>query len=243
MIPKIIHYSWISNDEKPELIRRCMDTWNEHLSDYQFINWNLDSFNFNSSRWLSEAYEAKNWAACSDYLRVINVHKIGGIWLDTDVEVIKSFNDLLHLPYFIGKEPYFYDSKFRDRNPEAAVFGFEPGNKFLGLVLEWFDTHSYKEVCENNEYMTLPVLMKKIINEKYTCRIINDQNEFDYSDEVLNTFDFYFFSPVCKNYDGSTVFDLTSEETYCIHRFAGSWIIGFMNQNNMNWEQTKKIFH
>ena len=243
MIPKIIHYSWISNDEKPELIRKCMDTWSEHLSDYQFINWNLDSFDFNSSKWLYEAYEAKNWAACSDYLRVVNLYKIGGIWLDTDVEVLKSFNDLLHLPYFIGKEPYFFDSEFKDRNPEAAVFGFEPGNKFLGLVLEWFDSHSYKEVCENNEYITLPVLMKKIINVNYTSTIIIDQNEFNYSDDVLNTFDFPFFSPLCKKYDGSELCNMTSDETYCVHHFAGSWVKNFLSQNYISGDEALKIFN
>ena len=106
MIPKIIHYSWISGDPYPEKIQRCIDSWKEKLPDYQFINWNRDTFDFNSCRWLKEAYEDQNYAYCSDYLRIYAVYNYGGIWLDTDVEVLRSFNDLLDLPYFFGVEVF-----------------------------------------------------------------------------------------------------------------------------------------
>jgi mannosyltransferase OCH1-like enzyme len=135
MIPKIIHYSWISNDPYPEKIQKCIDSWKEKLPDYQFINWNRDTFDFDSVQWLREAYEDKNWAYCADFLRIQALYHYGGIWLDTDVEVIKSFNDLLDLPYFLGVEPFFGEKKFNELGIEAAVMGTEKHSPIFSCVL------------------------------------------------------------------------------------------------------------
>ena len=140
MIPKIIHYSWISGDPYPEKIQKCIDTWKEKLPDYQFINWNRDTFDFDSCRWLKEAYEEQNYAYCSDYLRIYAVYNYGGIWLDTDVEVLRSFNDLLDLPYFFGVEVFLGYKKYTEMNIEAAAFGAEKGNPLLSVVLKWYES-------------------------------------------------------------------------------------------------------
>jgi mannosyltransferase OCH1-like enzyme len=81
-----------------------MDSWKKHLPDYEFMWWNFERFDKNSSLWVKQAFESKKYAFAADYIRLHALYNYGGIYLDTDVEVLKSFDDLLDLPYFIGKE-------------------------------------------------------------------------------------------------------------------------------------------
>src|SRR5690606_40794226 len=101
MIPKKIHFCWLSGDEYPDLIKKCVNTWKEKLPDYEFILWDTNRFDLDSNIWVKQAFETKKYAFAADYIRLYAVYNYGGIYLDTDVEVIKSFEDLLDLPYFI----------------------------------------------------------------------------------------------------------------------------------------------
>ena len=104
MIPKIIHYCWLSNDPIPEKLQEYMKSWKEKLPDYEFKLWNFDCFDINSSQWVKEAFEAKKYAFAADYIRLYAVYNYGGIYMDMDVEVIKSFNPLLNNDYLLGYE-------------------------------------------------------------------------------------------------------------------------------------------
>ena len=90
MIPKIIHYCWLSNDPIPEKLQEYMKSWKEKLPDYEFKLWNFDCFDINSSQWVKEAFEAKKYAFAADYIRLYAVYNYGGIYMDMDVEVIKK---------------------------------------------------------------------------------------------------------------------------------------------------------
>ena len=94
-IPKIIHYCWFGNNEKPNIVKKCIASWKEHLKEYEIIEWNEKTFDINSNKFVKEAYEKGMYAFVSDYVRVYALYNYGGIYLDTDVEVKKSFNDLL----------------------------------------------------------------------------------------------------------------------------------------------------
>lgn len=101
-IPKIIHYCWFGGKEKPDIVKRCLASWRNHLTDYQFIEWNEINFDINRNVYVKQAYEAGKFAFVSDYARVFALFHFGGIYLDTDVEVFKSFDDLLHHESFWG---------------------------------------------------------------------------------------------------------------------------------------------
>ena len=102
MIPKIIHYCWLSNDPIPSNIQHYMDSWKKYLPDYEFIHWNFDKFDKSSSRWVSEAFDNKKYAFAADYIRLYALYHYGGIYLDMDVEVLKSFNPFLSLQTMMG---------------------------------------------------------------------------------------------------------------------------------------------
>ena len=104
MIPKIIHLCWLSGDPYPEKIQKCLASWKKHLPDYEIMLWDTNRFDVNSTAWTKEAFEAHKYAFVADYIRFYAVYHYGGIYLDSDVEVLKSFDDLLDKPYFVGEE-------------------------------------------------------------------------------------------------------------------------------------------
>ena len=104
MIPKIIHYCWLSNDPIPEDLSRYMKTWKQKLPDYEFMLWDFNRFDKNNSQWVKEAFEHKKYAFAADYIRLYALYHYGGIYLDMDVEVLKTFTPFLSLRTMIGFE-------------------------------------------------------------------------------------------------------------------------------------------
>ena len=104
MIPKTIHYCWFGHSEKPELFVKCLNSWKKYCPDYEIKEWNEDNFDIHCSDYVQEAYEAGKWAFVTDYARLWIIYHHGGIYLDTDVEVIKPYDDLLSNKAFFGFE-------------------------------------------------------------------------------------------------------------------------------------------
>ena len=94
-IPKVIHYCWFGGHEKPKLINKCLETWKRYLKDYEIMEWNEENFNIDICSFTKEAYEDKKWAFVSDYCRLWVLYNYGGIYLDTDIEILKPLDDLL----------------------------------------------------------------------------------------------------------------------------------------------------
>ena len=124
MIPKIIHYCWFGGNELPEESKRYIESWKRYCPDYQIIKWSEENFDVNSVPYTKEAYEEKKWAFITDYVRLKVLYESGGIYMDTDVEVIKPLDDLLTEPGFSGFEL-----------PDKVLLGImacEKENKFIG---------------------------------------------------------------------------------------------------------------
>lgn len=98
MIPKIIHYCWFGRGKMPELAEHCLASWRKFLPDYELKLWNEDSFDVNRLRFTRQAYERRKFAFVTDYVRLYALKSFGGIYMDTDVEVLRSLDDLLGLP-------------------------------------------------------------------------------------------------------------------------------------------------
>lgn len=155
MIPKKIHYCWFSGDEKPDLVKRCIDSWHRFLPDYEIKCWDGNSFDFNSVDYVREAMEIKAYAHASDYVRLYALYTEGGIYLDSDVEVFRSFDDLLHIRFFSGIEQFpIYYSKNKlltmCYNVQAAIMGAESGHPFLKECLDKYMKIHFK--LPNGQY-------------------------------------------------------------------------------------------
>lgn len=202
-IPKIIHYCWLSGDPYPELVQHCMQSWKEKLPDYEFMLWDMNRFDIHSVSWVEQACAAKKWAFAADYIRLYALYNYGGIYLDSDVEVLKSFDDLLELPYFFGREHYF-DMIDASNTIEAATMGCEKGCAVIKECLDFYDGRNF--VKPNGEYdmLILPYAMSLVFS-KHAKRI------------SLLPMDY--FSP--KN--TRTLEIEATENTYSVHHFNGSW--------------------
>ncbi|MGC4129836.1 MAG: glycosyltransferase [Bergeyella sp.] len=215
MIPKLIHYCWLSNDPYPKEIQQYMKSWKEKLPDYEFILWDFKRFDRSKSLWVEQSFAAKKYAFAADYLRLYALYHYGGIYLDTDVEVFKSFDDLLSLPYVVGTEGGGWI--------EAGILGSEKGSDWLYDCLAYFEKPFLKP-DGSFDMVTLPQVMNRIISEKRKISVAERDEIFRDARENYNT-NFYLFQKdfFCAKDMGTGIVTRTSN-TYSVHNFAMSWI-------------------
>lgn len=213
MIPKKIHYCWLSNEPLPAKLQACVESWKKYLPDYEIVKWDLNKFPLEKNIWVRQAFESKKYAFAADYIRLYALATEGGIYFDSDVEVIKPFDDLLDLPYFICKEN-------SPQGLEAATIGAEKGTSW---VLECLDYYKDKKFVKDNGEMNtivLPRILLNCIKSSFQIEDIYDQSHFGKDKNTVYVFPHDYFSP--KNYVTKKLIITTN--TYSIHHFAGTWI-------------------
>lgn len=215
MIPKLIHLCWLSGDPYPPKIRRCIESWHKHLPDYEIILWDTKRFDMESAPWVKEAFEAKKYAFAADYIRFYALYHFGGIYLDSDVEVLKSFDPLLDLPYFAGAE--------KAGTIEAAVLGAEKGCDWIKHCLDYYEGRHFLRPDGSYDIRMLPDIMQSWIPEsKQIIRLHKGGIETLHRknlDEAVYILPSDYFSP--KVFDSRRV--LLTPETYAIHHYQTSW--------------------
>ena len=228
MIPKIIHYCWLSGDEFPPLFKRCINSWKKELPGWEFRLWDKTCLEEINEPWVHEAYEAKVYSHASDYIRLYAVYKFGGFYLDCDVEVLKDFSPLLGLDYVFSKENS--NSVFI----EAATFGAHAGNPYLKKCMESYHNRHFIKNDGSYEYQfIIPDVMMQCISE-YT--IINQIEDFKSGISTMQILPPRFFGP--KNYSTGK-FDQLTDDSYSIHHFSGSWRPFKMRMNRFIWRKLR----
>ena len=195
MIPKIIHYCWLSKEKQSPFIQGCIRSWRKIMPDYQIICWDVNRFDLNLSPFAKEAYEKRKWAFAADYIRFYALYYYGGIYLDADVEVLKSFNPLLGEHYFLGEEA--------GGDIEAAVIGAEKGSSWVKECLDYYRDRPFIKSNGRLDTRPVPLLINSVVGGK-----------------GLAIKPYYYFSP--KDYNIGKI-DI-KESTYCIHHFDGKWL-------------------
>ena len=208
MIPKIIHYCWFGGKEKPEDVLKMIASWKKHCPDYEIKEWNETNFDIHLNRYTEEAYQQKKWAFVSDVARLWALVYEGGIYMDTDVEIIRPLDNLLANKAFIG----FEGTQWIGTN----LMGTEPHNAFLQAFLEDY----------NHRNFTNPdgTLNQTTNVEEITSRFLTQHNlERNGKQQQVGDFTVYptdYFSP----YDYINGKVRTTANTYSIHWFSQSWI-------------------
>ena len=135
-IPKVIHYCWFGKGKMPALAEKCIKSWKKYCPDYKIVCHTEDSFDITQNRYAKEAYEAKKWAFVSDYARLKVLFDEGGIYFDTDVELIKPIDSLIEQYGYMG---------FDDNDLVSTGLGFacEKGNKLVGALLSDYNDISF----------------------------------------------------------------------------------------------------
>jgi hypothetical protein len=210
-IPKVIHYCWFGKSEKPILVKKCIDSWKELCPDYEIIEWNEDNFDVTSNQYTAEAYANKKWAFVTDFVRLYVLYNYGGIYMDSDVQLVKNIDPFLTCPAFSGFESNNY--------LPTAIMGAEKSNRWIKYLLDYYyDKHF---VLENGslDLTTNTNIITKITLSKYTnVKLKNKYQE---------TTDFILFPSkvFCPKKPGHVYYKIY-KNTFAVHHFNGSWIEG-----------------
>ena len=220
-IPKIIHYCWFGGNPLPELAQKCIASWKEYCPGYQIIEWNESNFDINLSEYTKGAYKEKKWAFVSDYARFWILYRFGGIYMDTDVELIKPIGDLIGKGAYMGCEPALQNMKENDRLAGLKYF-VNPGlglaapahHPFYKEVLECYNARSFYNAVGEIDLMTV-VQTTTILLKKYGYRDSSKPERI--SDLTIYPVDY--FCPM--NYFTGEI-HMTSN-TRSIHHYTASW--------------------
>ncbi len=203
---KYIHYCWFGDKKIPRKLKKYMATWKKYLPDYKFMLWNEENFDVNITKFSSEAYKNKKWAFVSDVARIYALKEYGGIYFDTDIEVLKNIDDILKNEIWLGREDQNYLA--------TAMFGVKkPNNKHIENI---FNIYKKAKFNPDDLYsVTSPKILTKYfqglgLKNEDSCQVLKDD---------IHVYSKEYFNP--KNYDGQN--EKYTENTCIVHHFDASW--------------------
>lgn len=209
LIPKKIHYCWFSGTPIPDKLRGCIDSWKRFCPDYEIIRWDEGNYDFGKSLYMRQAYERQRWSFVSDVARLDILYRHGGIYLDTDVELRRSLDELLYQPAFCGVEKWGIVN--------TSMSGAQPGNLVVRAMMDYRKDRPflYKDGGENwmssGYYDTLPLIQKGMRPNGETQLIAGSMMTV-YAAEFFQPFDYM---------SGETHI---TQNTFAIHHFSGAWL-------------------
>ena len=231
MIPKIIHYVWLGNEKKSLLIKKCINSWKKRLPDYELKLWNSENIPHNS--WIDEALAEKKWAFVADYVRAWALYKFGGIYLDSDIFVKKSFDEFLQNNFFTAiefNEKKFYATKSNEllnqdgskKNPDSIIQGLSIQSAILGAEKESQYVKDIMDFYENKHFINSD-------GTYYTRMIAPDIQAF-----VLEKYGFKYQNKTTQRLTGGGGIVFTTKifasgiknadkNCYAIHAYSSSW--------------------
>lgn len=231
LIPKTIHYCWLSDDPMPEKIQSCMRTWKEVLPDYEIVRWDMSSFDVTSVDFVSQACSVNKWAFASDYIRLFALYHQGGIYLDSDVLVLRTFDPLLIYPMFTAVEfhpkvvnnypmravlgsdcrPLHADAAIPGIGIQAAVLGSVSQHPFLKTCMEYYEQRAF--IREDGSFNTEPIAPGIYARAAENFGFIYK----DETQELSNGMHVF----ASKYFVGDPGYD--RKDAFAVHCCAGSW--------------------
>jgi mannosyltransferase OCH1-like enzyme len=205
-IPKVIHNVWFGHNKKSDLILKCLNSWKNILNDYELTEWTEDNFDINKYPFVKKMCLEKKWAFASDYARLVILYKNGGIYLDTDMYVLKSFDDFLNHDLVLGKEDGMHIS--------AGMIACTPNNVFIKKCLEYYDNNQ-------SEIETIPRILTKVFEEYKLELEKNKQN--NYLRERIKLFEPVYFYPFDANQIKKFNYKNAPDISYAAHLWNYSW--------------------
>ena len=208
-IPKVINYCWFGGNKKSKLIKKCIASWKKMCPDYEIVEWNEKNFDINSNSYIKEAYDEKKWAFVTDYVRLFVIYNNGGIYLDTDVELVQSLDNLL-------KYDSFFSLESEDYIATGLGFGAKKNNDLVKAMLDDYDDIHFKN--DKGEIDLTPCPVRNTNSVKDVFDKVKDRTSLFLIDN--NAFlGMEFFCP----YNPSTGVLNKTKNTYGIHWYNASW--------------------
>lgn len=226
MIPKVIHYCWFGGGEKSPLIKKCMESWKNMCPDYEIREWNEHNFDTQRHPFMKKAFEEKKYSFVSDYARLQCIYTYGGIYLDTDVELLKSLDPLLTLHGFIGTE----------KKGELV----NPGSGF-GAIKEHLTIQKFLDIYKDMDFENEDGVLRMTPIPCLVTPILTNMGFVpDGTYQTVGDMDILPVDYLCPlDYDGELKI---TENTYSIHYFSGTWVDDRLKQHSLRQAKLTKIF-
>lgn len=226
MIPKVIHYCWFGRGEMPALAKKCIASWKKNCPDYELRLWNEDSFDVNSHPFVKEAYEARKFAFVTDYIRLWALVHEGGIYMDTDVEVLRPLDEFLCHKAFSG-----YETK---SVVPTGIMGSEKGGAWATKQLAYYaDKHFLKADGKPDMTPNTKIITDRMVAEGF----VPNNRKQDFKGEIV----IYPSDWFCPKNPGSGRIEV-SENTRTIHYYAGSWGTPWMKYKGKILRSIRRYF-
>lgn len=235
MIPKVIHYCWLGGKPLPESAKKCIESWQRFCPDYEIRRWDESCLDFSLNAYCQQAYEEQAWGFVPDYLRLWIVYTYGGIYLDTDVQVLKSFDPLLEQEGFCGfeqpAEPPADGVETHAGTSEGAAgsgsdaplmyvnfgqgFGAVAGNPLLKAHMDCYENLSYRNPDGTPNRVASPTYTTQVLVDAGLDRTSNTIQHLP----GMTVYPYDYFCP--KSFETGLV--QVTEHSYSIHQFDASW--------------------
>lgn len=216
MIPPIIHYCWFGNKPIPKELKKNIQTWHKYMPDFQIKQWDESNYDVNCIPFSEEAYSQGKYAYVSDYARLKILYENGGIYLDTDVEMIKPFYKIIEKGGFMGFEKNSNAKKDDILNVALGLgFGVEPYNPIIREIMNYYESHHYIYPDGHLEQVTIVKVTTDILCKKGLV-----QSERPVKIENITIYPWEYFCPMEYL---SNKLEITAN-TYSIHHYSASWM-------------------
>lgn len=225
MIPKVIHYCWFGGNEKNGMIKKCIDSWKIYCPDYEIIEWNESNYDVAKNAFMKKAYASGKWAFVADYARIDILYRHGGIYLDTDVELVSSLDPFLQFSFYAGFESKSFVNF-------GVGFGSEQKHPILKDILGYYDTLNFPDSEFELSLVSCPRIQTDALIKRGLVR--NNQNQTLGDCHIFNT---EYFCP--KSFRTGEV--RLTKNTVSIHHFDMSWSTKSSKKaKKMEWKLVRK---
>lgn len=218
MIPKIIHYCWFGRGQKSELILKCIESWKKYCPDYEIIEWNEDNFDVNITEYTRQAYENKKWAFVSDYARLSVLLEYGGLYLDTDMELLKPIDEFLDNKGVLAFEARDFVC--------LGIIGAVKDHPFIKKLKT-----EYEKLCFQKEDGSLEELTNVQRMRKYLLSggLVNNGKKQIVCDMTIYPQKVFF------PYSIGMLFNVKPKKAYSIHHATASWKNNDFHYSKARW--------
>lgn len=217
MIPRKIHFIWVGNAPKPDLVLQCMESWRKFLPGYELVEWGNCEFQAIKNIYAEQAFANRKWAFVSDYIRLYALYHHGGIYLDGDLEITHPLDEFLHLSFFSSYENY----RGTSHPVNTAIMAAEPGNTLIKALLDEYEKAKFQtdigldqtpNTLRVTRYFSTHFNIQPPYNDASTTKLSDNSIIFPAS---------HFCTPV------------PGLPNYAVHHFHGSWKDGFTRKRKL----------
>lgn len=216
MIPKVIHYCWFGRNPIPAEYQKYIESWRKYLPDFEVKEWNEDNFDINCIPFIQEAYEVKKFAYVSDYARLKVLYENGGVYFDTDVEVIRPIDDLMERGPWMGIEKHTSTPNNADQVNVGLGFAVEPRNSIIKEVMEFYENTHYIFPDGHMEQIPIVPVVTDVLRKHGMPKHVDKPT--DVAGITIYPWDYF-----CPQEFLSSKIERTPN-TYTIHHYSATWM-------------------